>query len=134
MRQTQTDDIREAVLRNQLTHVTSGSKTDNEVYFLSVGEKHEDPSDDFVKRLAKFKVLIRKASESERRHGRVVDKKTGEKGAILSVTSIRWISDNEVEVDCSYDQGVRAASGFSVTVKEDNGKWSVTREKRTWAS
>jgi hypothetical protein len=134
-RQIQTDDIREVVFRHQLDSWDSYMQKTKRVYFLSVGEQDEDPSDDFIKRFANHKPPVRKASASKKGpHLEVMDKNTGEAGLILRVSSIMRISDIEVEVQGGYDQSGRSASGNIYTVKKINGKWSVTQDKRTWES
>ena len=62
-RQRQEDDIREAVFRWQFDHNVSGQQKTAKVYFLSVGEKYGDPSDEFIKRFANNKPPVRKRSE-----------------------------------------------------------------------
>ncbi len=88
-----------------------------------------------MKRFADHKPPVRKASDSKRGPGlEVIDRKTGEKGVILRVESIKWISAIEVEVQGGYSQSGLSASGNIYTVKKKNGKWSVAHDKKTWVS
>ncbi|MGO8925829.1 MAG: hypothetical protein ACLQU3_02885 [Limisphaerales bacterium] len=134
-RQRQEDDIREAVFRWQFDHNVSGQQKKAKVYFLSVGEKYGDPSDEFIKRFADNKPPVRKRSECTADAGKgVLDKKTGEQGLIFNVTSIKWSSDTEVEVEGGYYEAGLSASGNIYTVKKEKGKWKVTKDKMGWIS
>jgi hypothetical protein len=134
-RDSQTDDIREAVFRWQFDHNASGQQTNAQVYFLEVGEKGGDPTDEFMKRFADHKPSVRKVSASSASAGKgVLDKKTGEKGLIFRVTSIEWKSDTEVDVSGGYYEAGLSASGNTYTLKKDKGKWKVTNDKMHWIS
>ena len=131
-RESQTDDIREAVFRWQFEHNASA-----QVYFLEVGEKEGDPSDEFIKRFAGNKPPVRKRSEcsiDRRRRVGVLDKKTGEQGLIFRVRNIEWKSDTEVDVKAGYYEHGLSASGNTYTLKKEKGKWKVTKDKMDWIS
>jgi len=129
-RQRQEDDIREAVFRWQFDHNLSGQQKKAKVYFLSVGDKYGDPSDEFIKRFADNKAPVRKRSECTVDAGKgVLDKKTGEQGLIFNVTRIQWKSDTEVEVEGGYYEAGLSASGNIYTLKNERGKWKVTNDK-----
>jgi hypothetical protein len=129
-RQSQVDDIREAVFRYQFGHNGSSQQQSAKVYFLSVGEKYRDPSDAFMKRFAEHKPPVRKASASQQLRGRgIVDKRTGELGLAFGVETIKWISETEVEVRGGYAEAELSASGNTYTVKKQGGKWKVTLDK-----
>jgi hypothetical protein len=134
-RQGQDDDIREAVFRYQFDHNASGQQKTAKVYFLGVGEKATDPSDDFMKRFANHKPPVRKASASHFVRGKgLLDKKTGERGLAFRNTLIKWISDTEVEVSGGYYEAELSSSGNTYTVQKENGKWKVTKSKMNWIS
>lgn len=134
-RDSQTDDIREAVLRWQFTHNASGQQTNAQVYFVKVGEKGGDPTDEFMKRFADHKPPVRKVSARSASAGKgVLDKKTEEKGLVFSVTSIKWKSDTEVDVSGGYYEAGLSASGNTYTLKKEKGKWKVTEDKMHWIS
>ena len=134
-RDSQMDDIREAVFRYQFDHNASGQQKTAKVYFIGVGEKATDPSDDLIKRFAEHKPPVRKASTSHYVQGKgILDKKTGEQGLAFSVRSIKWISDNEVEVYGGYYEAELSSSGNTYTVKKESGKWRVTKDKMDWIS
>jgi hypothetical protein len=129
-RQSQEDDIREAVFRWQFDHNVSGQQKKAKVYFLAVGEKYSDPSDQFIKRFADNKPPVRKRSECTADAGKgVLDKKTGEQGLLFHVTSIKWKSDAQVEVEGGYYEAGLSASGNIYTLKNERGKWKVTNDK-----
>ncbi|HLX95794.1 MAG TPA: hypothetical protein VKU37_08625 [Verrucomicrobiae bacterium] len=134
-RESQVDDIREAVLRYQFDHNASGQQKTAKVYFIGVGEKATDPSDDLIKRFADHKPPVRKASASHYVQGKgILDKKTGEQGLAFNVGNIKWISDTEVEVYGGYYEGNLSSSGNTYTVKKESGKWIVTKDKIDWIS
>jgi len=129
-RQLQEDDIREAVFRWQFDHNVSGQQKRAKVYFLSVGEKYGDPSDEFLKRFADNQPPVRKRSECTADAGKgVLDKKTGEQGLVFNVTRIQWKSDTEVEVEGGYYEAGLSASGNIYTLKKEQGKWKVVNDK-----
>jgi hypothetical protein len=131
----QVDDIREAVFRYQFDHNDSGQQKSAKVYFIGVGEKAADPSDDFMKRFADHLPPVRKASASHFITGKgLLDKKTGERGLAFQVTTIKWISDTEVEVSGGYYEAELSSSGNTYTVQKKNRKWKVTKNKLDWIS
>ena len=135
-RDLQGDDIREAVFRWQFGNNASYHQNDRnyaQVYFLQVNDR--DPSEKLMKRFANHKPPVRKVSACgpERIKG-VYDKKTGEKGLIFRVTTIKWSSETEAEVDGGYHEHGLSASGNTYTLKKENGKWKVTKDKMHWIS
>jgi hypothetical protein len=135
-RESQTDDIREAVFRWQFEHNASGQQQKAKVYFLQIGEKDKgDPSDQFMKRFVQHKPSVRKVSQcaADTRKG-VLDKQTGEKGLIFRIAAIEWKSDTEVAVSGGYYEAGLSASGNTYTVKKVDGKWTVTKDEMHWIS
>jgi hypothetical protein len=129
-RESQTDDIREAVFRWQFDHNASGQQKKAQAYFLGVDDKDADPTDEFMKRFADHKPPVRKASACSADAGKGVrDKKTGEKGLIFRVRKIEWKSDTEVAVKGGYYEAGLSASSNTYTVKKEKGKWKVTNDK-----
>jgi hypothetical protein len=134
-RENQTGDIREAVFRWQFDHNASGQQKKAQVYFLEIGQKGGDPSDEFMKRFVDHKPPVRKVSACSADAGKgVLDKTTGEKGLIFRVTSIDWKSDTEVDVQGGYYEAGESASGNTYTLKKEKGKWKVTNDKMHWIS
>jgi hypothetical protein len=133
-RESQIDDIREAVFRWQFDHNASGQQKKARIYFLEVGEKPGDPTDQFMNRFADHKPPVRKVSACTLNTGEVRNKKTREKGLIFRVTKIEWKSDIEVEVTGGYHEALLSSSGNTYTVKKENGKWKVTKDKMDWIS
>jgi hypothetical protein len=124
-RESQVDDVREAVFRYQFDHSDAVK-----VIFISVGENGGDPSDEFMKRFADHKPPVRKESSSHFViHKGVLDKKTGERGVTFFVRHIRWISDTEVEVTGGYFFAELGASVNVYTVKKSDGIWKITKEE-----
>jgi hypothetical protein len=121
--ESQTDDIREAVFRWQFEHHPLPQQQDG-VYFLRL-EKGYDPPDEFMKRFAENRPPVRMMSRCNVQTSR--DRRTGEQGLMFRITSIRWESDTEVEVQssCGWNGG---DSGSTYNVKKENGKWKVTKD------
>ena len=128
-REKEEDDIREVVFRYQFEHNQSGLRTNAGAYYLGVGENASDPSDEFMKRFAADRPPVRKTSASTFVSGRgMVDKNSGERGLQFRVNSIKWISNEEAEVEGGYYEASESSSVNTYTVKKANGKWTVTKD------
>ena len=74
------------------------------VYFLS--RDGADPSDDFMRRFQGETPLVKKNSLSVRgKYRSILDKESGAIAGIVSVGSVKWISDSEVEVGGGFYDG-----------------------------
>lgn len=122
-RESQEDDIREAVLLHQFEHNASGQQQKAHGYYIAIGDKHADPSDAFIRRFAHHKPPVRKASACRvSSTGEIVSKWTGRPGLLFVVGEITWISDSEVKVYGGYDEANLSSSRNTYTVKKQNGK------------
>src|SRR5689334_427177 len=112
-RESQVNDIREAVFRYQFEHNASGQQQSAHDYYLAIGDKDSDPSDEFMKRFAHHKPPVRKASASRivPSTGAVVNRRNGRTGLLFNVSAITWVSDTEVNVIGGYSEGNVSASG-----------------------
>jgi hypothetical protein len=104
------------------------------VYFLEIGENanDSDPSDKFIKRFADHLPPVRKVSACVvvmYGHKVVLEKKTGQKSRIYHVTSIKWNSGTEVEVEGWPYEGGLMSSRNTYTLTKDKGRWRVTNER-----
>lgn len=134
-RLSQEDDIREAVFRYEFRHNSSIQGQRAGVYCVSVGEKNADPSDRFMQRFTGFKPPVRKASDcSTHPYNGVVEKKTGKRGLLFRVRSIKWLSDIEVQVVGGYFEDGLSASGNTYTVVRTRDKWMVNSAGTNWIS
>src|SRR5579864_8698340 len=132
---TQENDIREAVFRYQFHHNSSIRGKSAAVYCLSVGEKNADPPDDLMRRFAAFKPPVRKASDcSTDAYRGVAEKRTGKRGVVFRVRTIKWVSETEVDVVGGYFEDGLSASGNTYTVIKTQGKWTVSKAKTNWIS
>jgi len=52
----------------------------------------------------------------------------------FNVTSIKWISDTQVEVRGGFYAGGLNGAGWIYTVKKQHGRWKVTSEKLLFVS
>ena len=122
-------DIYEAVFRWQFVHNASAQQQRAQVYFIAIGEKDTDPSDDFLQRFAGHDPPVRKWSDSHYVQGQgILDKKTGARGLAFHATITQWLSDNTVIVRGGYEEGELSASGNTYTVMKENGTWKVTKD------
>lgn len=123
-------------LASRLKEITSNF---NGIVFLAVGDKGEDPSDEFLKRFADVKASFRKESSvlgptQENPVRNVVDKVTGEQECAMGAGKIKWVSDTEVEVDGYFVRGSLNGQGYKFFLKRDKSGWKVTEERPTWVS
>jgi len=117
------DDIREATFRYQFLHNASGLQQKAKVYYLAVGEKSGDPSDEFMKRFAGHQPPVKKKSQSK---GGMVGPQEG--GLIFNVRQIKWLNDSEVQVEGGYYEAGTSASWNTYYLKKKDDHWSVTKD------
>jgi len=133
------DAIREAIFRHQMPHNASGLQQAARVCFLEVLDRtsghYVDPSPALMKRFANNtpRVAGRSACTASADKG-VRDKKTGEQGLIFTVGFIKWVSNDEVEVDGGYYEASLSASGNTYYLRKINGKWIVVKDVMNWIS
>lgn len=126
------DDVREAVFLFQFDHNASGLQQNAKVYFLSLGGGDRDPSDEFMERFRGLKPPVKKVSECTASVTGVKDKETGEHGLIFRVTSIKWVSDSEVEVEGGYHEASESASGNTYLLLREGERWFVKEHRMNW--
>ena len=133
-RSDQESDIQEAVFRCQFRHNSSGLQQNASVYCLSLAE-NKNPDDEFMKRFQGHKPPVKKVSQCTICSGEgVKDAETGKQGLILQVTSIKWISNNEVEVEGGYYEAEESSSGNTYRVQREGDQWAVREDKMNWIS
>jgi sugar (pentulose or hexulose) kinase len=82
-----------------------------------------------MRQFAGRKPPVRKVSACEDRQTNVVEKTTGQRGIIFTVSHLRWISSSEVEaLGHVYEAGL-AAQWATYTLTNSSGKWKVTKTK-----
>lgn len=138
-RDSQLDDIREAVFRHQFVHNASGLQQSAAVYFLALRnpatKQSEDPSDAFMERFAAHIPRVAKISDVQSSRGAGVrDKHTGEHGLIFSIRAVRWLSAESVEVNGGYYEAGESASGNTYRLTKKSGHWVVQSDKMNWIS
>jgi hypothetical protein len=114
---------------NNAAHGPAAAENRIAALYLSLGDKDQDPSDDFMKRFAEHKPPVRKVSACSTKKVCVEDRKTGERGLIFRIQSIKWISNTKVEARGGYYEDGLSASGNIYTVVERKGKWVVVKDK-----
>lgn len=64
----------------------------------------------------------------------MLDGETGLPGLIFRITEMRWLSDDEVEVDGGYYEASESASGNTYSVVKQGGTWEVVGLQPHWIS
>jgi hypothetical protein len=67
-------------------------------------------------------------------HRGVAEKRTGKRGVVFRVRTIKWVSETEVDVVGGYFEDGLSASGNTYTVIKTQGKWTVSEAKTNWIS
>ena len=140
--QREADNVREAIFRYQIaTNEVSKVK----LYFLSIGlgekgadifDASHDPSAAFMKRFDDLNASICKASAGtfNSPDGWVVEKRSGKRGILFQIRSLKWISETEVEAEGGFAAGMLYARGYTYTVMKVEGKWTVKTSTLKWLS
>ena len=133
------DNIREAVLRYRFEQVsvTYTSAPISQFYCVGLGEtvdiaRLQDSPQAFLARFQNNKPLVRKASDCAFNQDKVEVKNTGETATIWVIGRIKWLGDNEAELEISYTRAFMDSSGTIFQLKKENGGWKVTGSTRTW--
>lgn len=123
------DNIREAVFLYLINHWQEINE--QLIYFLDfgLGGEHKDPSNEFIYRFKNNVFTVKRVSSCKIQTSGVKDKKTGKKGIVLQVRSIKWISDNEVKVEAGYYLNGLGIEHSIYDLRKENGKW-VVKDKR----
>ncbi len=124
---TQQDNVREAVVRGHLLSSRSS------VIFVSIDG--QDPSNSFIGRFSKSKVLVRKESQGVQKNDSFgdswgtyyVDRSTGQKDQLLSIGSISWQGPLRAQVGVGHP-----GFGERFTVVLTFRGWTVTNKEQTW--
>jgi hypothetical protein len=134
------NDIREVVFRYQFGNNESGQQQSTKIYFISVMSKPDssaswiygDPDPELLRRFDGNVPLVKPYSLCTLSVFGVFDRESGQRGLLFRTSEIRWISDDEVEVDGGYFEGGLSASGNTYYLKRENGRWVVTRDVLHW--
>jgi hypothetical protein len=125
-RRSEEDRIREAVFRDLI-----GSTVRGHVFLTIDGN---DPSDKFMAQFADLKPAVKKAAEAECTIRGCFDRSTGERGVVLSVSSIHWSFGDRVEVEGGFHCGPLCGSGGGFEVMKNSGHWGVEWYRKHWDS
>ena len=126
-------DVREAVFRYLFEANDSVQQEQAGTYYLQV-EGGEDPPPQLLLRFEGHHPPVGPGSASTMGEYGIIDKATGRSGLILRIKSLRWVSDNEVEVEGGYYEGILSASGSTFRVVYEDGRWVVKSALRRWIS
>ena len=127
------DKIREAIFRYQFEFNASGLGKTANGYFLSV-EGDSDPSPQLLKQFNGHRPLVKPVSASvlEAGTGQVLDRESGLPSLLFRIIVIRWLSDDEVEVEGGYEEASESGAGNIYLLKKDGGHWDVIESQMLW--
>jgi hypothetical protein len=127
------DSIREAVYRYQFENNVSGQRENANAYYLSL-EGGSDPSDQLLRQFEGHTPPVKPVSASTLEAGTalVLDQESGLPGLIFDVGEIRWLSDDEVEVEGGYEEASESASGGVFRLRKEAGRWQVVASQMLW--
>lgn len=101
--------------------------------YLSLEGK--DPSDKFMARFTNRNPGVKRLSEAEQYPLRgFVDPSTGERGVMLSVSSVKWSFWNRVQAAGGCHYGSFGGSGGIYEVVKRRGHWRVEAYTKRWVS
>jgi hypothetical protein len=103
------DQIREVVFRYQFEFNASGLGEGATAYYLRLGQGR-DPSPELLARFEGHAPPVKP----------------------LSATEIRWVGDNEVEVDGGYDEASESAAASKYRVLREQDEWRVVGSEMLW--
>jgi hypothetical protein len=136
------DTVREVVFRYQFDHNHSGQQRTAKVYFLSVMVPEEstgywtdhDPSRELLHCFDGNTPPVKAFYKCRRSEEGVFDLETNEMGLLFQTGAIRWITNDQAEVDGGYFEGGLSASGDTYYLERKDGQWIVTRDVMHWIS
>ena len=116
-------DVFEAVVRYQIKSWELAANS----YCVSI--EGRDATEDFLRRLTPLPVKAAsgcRKQTTEKMLVSVVDKKAGKRSVIFDVEALRWIRQNEAEVEGGYFCGSLCMSSGRYHVVRDGARWRVT--------
>jgi hypothetical protein len=116
----ETDDIYAALLKVVLQEVRKPA-------YIAFGKA--DPSDSFIERMAKEKLIIKKMSKAPEPFAMGRGAASRLKDPLFVIEPIKWLNSNKAEVDVNF-----VVAGKRYTIIRKNGQWVVASRKRTWIS
>lgn len=129
------DSIFETVFRYQMDHLVATHSSEKvNAYFLCTDDK--DPSTALLRRLRGRVPPVKRYSEcTQEEQGMIVrDRQTGQRGVILDVSELHWLSPHRVEVAAADIRNGTDAYGSRITLERTLGRWHVTAEHLEWVS
>jgi hypothetical protein len=131
------ENVKEVVFRLQIEH----GRVDDIYYlsFTSIDSKtnkliDSDPSGEFIHRFNGLPQKVKPVSQCDLIDFFVKDKITGEKGIILRIRSVSWLSETEALIESSSYRGPLDAGGINYKVQFQNNKWKIVSSEAMWVS
>ena len=130
LRATSDDAIHESVFRYQLQQHAAAQLLPTRYYLALRGH---NPGEDLLCRVRVLVSQVQPLSQCRvsARDG-VIDRKTGTRGLIVEVKSLRWLYGTVVEVVGGYYATPWQAAAIRYRVEYDGGGWAVTRAHLLW--
>jgi hypothetical protein len=134
------DTLRLVVFRYQFDHNHSGQQHSAKVYFLSVmvledstGRwNYRDPSSELLQCFDGNTPPVKAFSKCRLSEEGVFDLETGETGLLFQTGAIRWVTNDQAEVDGGYFEGGLSASSDTYYLECRDGQWIVTQDVLHW--
>ncbi len=134
-REAEVDKVREVAFKS-LIYNAAASQHGYKVYFLSLGSTWTnnarfdiDPSDEFMSRFRGRTPSVKKASQAKIGDLAVIDKTTGQRGVVFTLSDLKWISDQAVEVTCNVYMAGLSSYTSKYTLSRKKNQWKVTDRK-----
>jgi hypothetical protein len=131
-RATSDDAVHETVFRYQLQQHAAAQLLPTRYYLALQGH---NPGEDLLCRMRVLVSQVQPLSQCRvsARDG-VIDRKTGTRGLIVEVRSLRWLHMAVVEVVGGYYATPWQAAAIRYGVEYDGGGWAVTRTQVLWSA
>ena len=97
-------------------------------------EGGSDPSPQLLKQFDDHRPPVKPVSASVLEAGtaQVLDRESGLPGLIFTIREIRWLSDDEVEVEGGYEEASESGAGNVYRLKKEGGRWKVVEAQMLW--
>ena len=137
------DDLHESVFRALLAHFGAGKEVGPRLFFLAIrsGRRDRDPRPTLLARFldsmadeapGESNRVVRKVSRSRQAGGFITDRRTGQLGAILRITSVRRKGEDEARVNAEWVAHRRTGKGLALRVAREGDHWVVKDETTRW--
>lgn len=131
------DQVREALFKYLIAHDGPEVKDWARIHFLAIEQdgKRRDPSPALMQRFAAYQPRIEGVSRADITADKgALHRDTGERGVVFTVGAVTRVSDDAVEVECSFFAANLSGSGGTYRVERKDGVWVVLKPKMLWVA